>query len=73
MYTDSWLENAANGLMGRQVKHFYYNVLSNVLLFQLVSFSEIEDLIQIIDKDGRIKFEVNIIPAFSFSMKGKFL
>ncbi|ESQ30365.1 hypothetical protein EUTSA_v10011532mg [Eutrema salsugineum] len=45
MYTDSWLENAANGLMGRQI----------------------------IEKDGRIKFEVNIIPAFRFSMKGKFL
>ncbi|KAF3517692.1 hypothetical protein DY000_02059197 [Brassica cretica] len=45
MYTDSWLENAANGLMGRQI----------------------------IEKDERIKFEVNIIPAFRFSMKGKFL
>ncbi|KAF3517698.1 hypothetical protein DY000_02059199 [Brassica cretica] len=45
MYTDSWLENAANGLMGRQI----------------------------IEKDGRIKFEVNIIAAFRFSMKAKFL
>ncbi|XP_010479570.1 PREDICTED: probable plastid-lipid-associated protein 12, chloroplastic isoform X2 [Camelina sativa] len=45
MFTDSWIENAANGLMGRQI----------------------------IDKDGRIKFEVNIIPAFRFSMKGKFI
>ncbi|EOA40584.1 hypothetical protein CARUB_v10009312mg [Capsella rubella] len=45
MYTDSWIENAANGLMGRQI----------------------------IDKDGRIKFDVNIIPAFRFSMKGKFI
>uniref|UniRef100_A0A1J3ITM0 Putative plastid-lipid-associated protein 12, chloroplastic n=1 Tax=Noccaea caerulescens TaxID=107243 RepID=A0A1J3ITM0_NOCCA len=45
MFTDSWLENAANGLMGRQI----------------------------IEKDGRIKFEVNIIPAFRFSMKGRFL
>ncbi|CAA7048465.1 unnamed protein product [Microthlaspi erraticum] len=45
MFTDSWLENAANGLMGRQI----------------------------IEKDGRIKFEVNILPAFRFSMKGRFL
>ncbi|CAN8288324.1 unnamed protein product [Cochlearia groenlandica] len=45
MYTDSWLENAANGLMGKQI----------------------------IEKDGKIKFEVNIIPAFRFSMKGRFL
>ncbi|KAG7600164.1 Plastid lipid-associated protein/fibrillin conserved domain [Arabidopsis suecica] len=45
MFTDSWIENAANGLMGRQI----------------------------IEKDGRIKFEVNIIPAFRFSMKGKFI
>ncbi|KAL0661224.1 hypothetical protein Bca4012_098061 [Brassica carinata] len=45
IYADSWLENAANGLMGRQI----------------------------IEKDGRIKFEVNIIAAFRFSMKGKFL
>lgn len=51
----------------------YYNVLSSIMLLQLVSLSEIEDMFQIIEKDGRIKFEVNIIPAFRFSMKGNFM
>lgn len=45
METDSWIENAANGLMG----------------------------MQIVKKDGSIKFEVNIIPTFRFSMNGKFV
>ncbi|XP_010535029.1 PREDICTED: probable plastid-lipid-associated protein 12, chloroplastic [Tarenaya hassleriana] len=43
--TDSWIENAANGLMGKQI----------------------------VKKDGRMKFEVNIVPAFRFSMSGKFM
>ncbi|PKI73601.1 hypothetical protein CRG98_005975 [Punica granatum] len=44
METDSWIENAANGLMGTQI----------------------------IRKNGQIKFVVNILPGFRFSMIGKF-
>lgn len=45
METDSWLENAANGLMGTQV----------------------------IKKDGQVKFLVDILLGFKFSMTGKLL
>ncbi|KAK4791495.1 hypothetical protein SAY86_031908 [Trapa natans] len=45
METESWIENAANGLMGSQI----------------------------IRKNGQIKFVVDIIPGFRFSMIGKFV
>ncbi|KAF7837113.1 putative plastid-lipid-associated protein 12, chloroplastic isoform X1 [Senna tora] len=43
--TDSWIENAANGLMGKQI----------------------------ISKNGRIKYLVNMFPGFNFSMNGNFV
>ncbi|KAJ7979041.1 Plastid-lipid associated protein PAP / fibrillin family protein [Quillaja saponaria] len=43
--TDSWIENAANGLMGKQI----------------------------IQKNGRIKFLVDILLGFKFSMNGTFV
>ncbi|KAI9114828.1 hypothetical protein K1719_013841 [Acacia pycnantha] len=42
--TDSWLENAANGLMGKQI----------------------------IRNNGQIKFVVDILPGFKFSMNGNY-
>ncbi|KEH44540.1 putative plastid lipid-associated protein/fibrillin [Medicago truncatula] len=43
--TDSWLENAANGLMGKQI----------------------------VEKNGRIKYVVNILLGLKFSMSGIFV
>lgn len=44
METDSWIENAGNGLMGKQI----------------------------VKKNGQMKFEVDILLGFKFSMTGTY-
>lgn len=68
--TDSWLENAANGLMGTQV-----SVRTKALWAQpLLSFTSDNTFVFVgqIVKSGQLKFVVDVLLGFKFSMIGKY-
>lgn len=67
METDSWLEDAANGLMGSQVNLLFVLIL---VYFYVDIFWH--PLLQIIKKDGQLKFLVDVVLGIKFSMTGTY-
>lgn len=71
--TDSWIENAANGLMGTQVCKYVGSVdlLCKVLDRFYAKLNLFDDLgFQIVKEKGQIKFVVDIFLGLKFSMTG---
>jgi len=82
METDSWIENAGRGLMGKQVSTKDANNLLHVKSFCILKSSlQITSLLphplllpfQIVTKNGQLKFVVDILLGVRFSMTGTFV
>lgn len=74
--TDSWIENAANGLMGTQVCKYIGSVdlLYQVLDRFYAKLNLFDDLgFQIVTEKGQIKFVVDIFLRLKFSITGTFV
>ena len=67
METDSWLEDAANGLMGSQVNFLF--VLIHEYFYVDIFW---HPFFQIIKKDGQLKFLVDVVLGIKFSMTGTY-